>query len=711
MSVASILLPTSLQAADETPSAGISAETEYVTSTFILEDDGVAPGGTIWLGFEQKVQEHWHVFWKNPGSAGLPLTFTWELPEGFSAGEIIFPTPEYIPVGPLASYAHEGSPIFLVPVTAPDNAAVGEDVSVSVGGFWQACADLCVPEFANFKFSIPVVETQTPRAETVSLFAAARDATPSAHEGKAQLTPSDGGYVLSIEDVPTALGDQPFFFPEQEGLTKPPGDQPVSRDGNIMRLGLEAGWNDELDVQTIRGVLVDNREHPNVAYWVDADLTATSVASGSNSDAGANANTAQSSAGDVTAGQPGFLLLLAMAMLGGVILNAMPCVFPILAVKGAHFARKSDDLSAIRIEGLVYAVGVLVSFMAMAGVLLALRAGGAQLGWGFHLQSPAVVGFSAYIMFLVGLNLSGVFNIGESVTGVGNGLTQKPGRAGAFFTGVLAVVVAAPCIGPFLTAPVGAALAGPPLQGLAVFMALAIGFAAPFTLISVVPALAKLLPKPGAWMELLKQVLAFPVYGAAAYFFWEFARQTDASALGTALGGAVVLGFAAWAFELSKKDGRFGLITRGVSALAFVGAFAAVISAKDAPMPSAGDTSPNYGALATQTFSEAALAEHHAAGKPVFVDFTAAWCVTCQFNKMTVLKTAQVTDVFKETGTTLMVADWTVRDPAITQALARFNASGVPLYVYYDKSGTPMLLPPTLTRGIVVDALRSGETS
>ncbi|NNL88769.1 MAG: hypothetical protein HKP25_06835 [Marinicaulis sp.] len=669
-----------------------TAEREYTTTTLLSEKSGIEPGGTTWLAFHQNVRDNWHVFWKNPGDAGLPLALEWELPPGFEPGEVVFPAPEFIPVGPLASYAHEGEPVFLAPLTAPEEAIVGETIDIKVKALWQACEEICVPEDAAFSISLPVLERATPRYDLAPLFRAARKATPPIADYPAKFSAGQNGDYELVIDNWSASTENIFFFPEQEGLTKPAAAQRAVLDGDRLTIRMQPGWVEHVEAGVLPGVLRfggDDEQHIAISAKVDRPIAKPRPLTAA-----------------ATVSERGLGLLLAMAFFGGVILNAMPCVFPILFVKAANILNSaSENNGEIRQHGLLYGAGVLATFLLIGGALLILRAGGAQLGWGFHLQSPMVVGLSAYILLLVGLNLFGVFHVGASIAGAGQGLTQKGGATGAFFTGALAVVVAAPCIGPLLSAPMGAALLRPPVIGILIFAVLAIGFAAPYVLLSFYPALGKRMPKPGAWMATFKQALAFPVFAAAAYFLWVFARQTGDGALGVLLSGALFISLGAWLFEQSKGDGRAAFAARIAAAFAVVAAVAP-LTRIEASADTGVEKPGAYGAISPEIYDPELLDAFRASGTPVFVDFTAAWCVTCQFNKMTVLKTKEISDAFRETGTVLMVADWTVRDPEITAALESFGASGVPLYVFYDASGAPEVLPQTLSKKIVVNALK-----
>ena len=670
-----------------------SAVTDYSQVEIYADRESFVPGEATRFALRNKVRDHWHVFWINPGSAGLSLSLNWTLPDGFEAGGIDFPAPEYIPVGPLASYAHEGEPAFVTGVRVPDEAVPGEMVAVEIAAFWQTCEDICVPEDAVFSFALPVLDKSADESGTgrvnADIFAQALDAQPEIYNSEASLRRVGGAYELRVEDWPAGEDGKAFFFPEREGLTNPAGLQPASFEDGALTLRLEPGWAELDDAGPIKGVVsLSGSEGAMRAFAITASR-------------GVDVAGAPTGAAIAQRGAP---VLIVLAFLGGIILNAMPCVFPILFVKAASLtASAGQEQGDQRRDGLLYGAGVLATFLLIGGLLLGLRAGGEQLGWGFHLQSPLVVGLSAYILFTVALNLIGVFNVGESVTGVGDGLTRKSGGTGSFFTGVLAVVVAAPCIGPLLTAPVGAAVTQPPAIALLIFAAMAVGLALPYVMVAFVPAIAKALPRPGPWMKTFKQVLSVPVFLAAAYFLWVFARQTQGSVLMLIVIGLILLTAGAWLFEKSKGDGPRAFMMRAGAGLALVLALAPILTAKQVTVV---PTTSAYGKIAAIDYDEAILADLRAEGTPVFIDFTAAWCVTCQFNKISTLKTNGVAKIFEETGTVLMVADWTVRDPVITAALERFGAAGVPLYVYYGPDGEPEILPPTLSKGVIKTALQ-----
>ncbi len=671
--------------------------TDYTTTTIISETDGIAPGKTAWFAVQQHVRENWHVFWVNPGDAGIPLNLQWTLPDGFETAAPLHPAPEYIPVGPLASYAHEGEPVFLVSVTASSNVEPGTTIDVVIDAVWQVCEEICIPEDARFEFPLSVVDEMQVRTNVSNLFATARGAFPLIHDGEAVFSrPGGEQFSLRIASWGDVEPQGVFFFPALEGLTTPAAAQTASLENGVLTILMEPGWVNNVDTPTIDGVITfrNGAQEPqsrSITARVEGslepalNLPARPV---------------------VTTNSKNVIWYLILAFLGGVILNVMPCVFPIIFVKAASFMESAGaDQKAIRGHGLLFLAGVLCAFALMGGLLLVLRAGGEQLGWGFHLQSPIVVAMSAYVLFLIGLNLFGVFSIGDRLAGTGDALTRKEGAVGAFFTGALAVVVAAPCIGPLLTAPMGAALMQPAAIGMLIFLLMGLGLATPFLILSFIPSVGRLLPRPGPWMVTMKQLLAFPVFAAAAYFLWVFSQQTGPTGLAHILAGAISLGLGAWLFEFGKGDGRWSFAIRATSALAILLAILPIMRVE--PVSATPNSSQGaYGDIATEPFDLARLDTYRAEGTPVFIDFTAAWCVTCQFNKLTVLKSDEVADTFAATGTVLMVADWTVRDPIITKTLESFGASGVPLYVVYPAGQDAQILPPALSREIVIDALQ-----
>ncbi|WP_371767663.1 protein-disulfide reductase DsbD family protein [Massilia sp.] len=402
---------------------------------------------------------------------------------------------------------------------------------------------------------------------------------------------------------------------------------------------------------------------------------------------------------------------LAAAFLGGLILNLMPCVFPVISLKAFGLIRHVHDRRAARVEGLAFLAGVVFTMLLLCATLLAARASGAAVGWGFQLQSPVLIATLALVMLALALNMMGVFEIGLAAQRLGNLSGSRSGPLGAALTGALAIVVATPCTAPFMAGAVGAALLRPPAEGVAIFLALALGFAAPFTVVALVPACARLLPKPGAWMATLKHVLAFPMLGAAAWLAWVLDRQGGSAALGALLAAAVVLGLAAWVYGLAQRRQIAGVRYRPLLGFAVLLVAGVGVSLAGLPATSAGGGTPAR-AETPVAWTPHAVAAQRGRGKPIFVNFTASWCITCQVNDRAALSTTVVQEALARTDTIYMVADSTTYNPEIDQAINQFGRGGLPVYVVYPADGgAPVLLPQLLSPDIVVSALKKASAN
>ena len=688
--------------------AGPVVNSGHIESELVSQEAGIAPGGTVYVALRQKIQEHWHTYWRNPGDAGEATKIAWTLPAGWTAGDMVWPTPQKARLGPLLDYAYEGEVLIPVPITAAANAQVGATVSLTADVSYLVCEDVCVPEEAKLTLLLPVV-AGTPSADPqwgkVVGEVLAKAPKPAGLKAVFKL---DGETLkLAITGGPLKGADLAgaYFFPYSPKVLEHSGEQAIERGPEGLTLSVKAGY-DFIGGGTVPAEVAGVLSTKAGAWEVTAtagDPPATARGLGA-----PPAETAP--AAGVAGGLVGALLF---AFVGGLILNLMPCVFPVLSMKAASLAGHAHDAGKVRVQGLAFLVGVVATFLALAGLLLAVRAGGAAVGWGFQLQSPVVVAVLALLMLLVALNMSGVFEIGTSVQGVGTSASGRGGVTGAFFTGALAVVVAAPCTAPFMAGALGYALTQPTLVALSVFLALALGFAAPFVLVAFVPGVLKRLPRPGAWMDVLKKGLAFPMYGAALWLAWVFAQQSGPISLGQVLAAGVLAAFGAWLYGLAqarRAAGKPALVGAVIGLLALVAAIAlAVLAALSAQPPSAvanATEAPDGPGLASEVWSPEKVAELQAAGRPVLVDFTAAWCVTCQVNEKIALSGAKVADAFKAQDAVYLKADWTNRDPAIAKALADFGRVGVPLYVVYPKGGgAPVILPQLLTEGLVIEAI------
>ncbi len=665
------------------PAAAQDAPAPKVHARLVAEDKAVAPGGSITIALEEKIAEGWHTYWKNPGDAGAPTEIAWTVPPGWTAGAIQWPRPMRLPVGPLMDYGYEGTPWLLTKLTAPADASGTAAIKAHVT--WLVCKQICIPEEADLTINVPVGKA-VPDPAVAKDFAAARALLPLASPW--EVTYALAGTTLDVyAAAPSLAAAHPTtadFFPAHTRLIRNAAPQLVGyvQDGLVLRLTpaavLKSGG-------AIEGLLVLGSSDGSVqALGVKAMPGAVPPAD----------FTAPASGGDIS-----LWLAIAFALLGGLILNVMPCVLPILAMKALSLATHGQDG---RGESFSYAAGAVLSFAALGLAIVVLRSGGDAIGWGFQLQNPIAVAGFALLVFAVGLNLSGLFEVG-SVT-AGEKLAGRGGLIGAFFTGVLAVAVAAPCTAPFMAAALGFALTQGAASALAVFVALGVGFALPFLLLGVWPRLLAFIPKPGAWMRTFKQFLAFPMYAAAAWLVWVLAQEAGPRGVALVLMAMILIALAAWLWSKTRDLSARG---RGIGALA---ALAVVIAAlwsvaglkTNAAAPSASSTKLG------EAYSPEKLASLRAVNRAVFVDATAAWCITCLVNEDAVLSKDSITSAFAAKKVTYLVADWTNQNPAITALLKENGRSGVPLYLYYAPGAkTPVILPQILTESGVLAAIGS----
>jgi len=671
----------------------------HLTAELAAETTGVAPGSTVWVAVVQNIDKGWHTYWRNPGDAGEATTIAWTLPQGWRAGEIVWPAPRRLPVGPIMNYGYEGEVLLPTPIAIPADARVGGSAVLAAVVNYLVCADVCVPSAAKLTLTLPIV-AGLPAADPHwgSMLAATLAAAPKPGALTATFQRATGGASGAIklavagDALAGARAQDAYFYPYDDKLIDHAAAQAVERGARGVTLTLAPAQGQSGPAPaTAAGVLsVDGK-----TFEIDAKAGAPPAGS---SGLGPPARTQDAS---------GLPLAMAFALVGGLILNLMPCVFPILAMKATALAGHAGEDARTRAQGLAFLGGVLAAFLALAGVLIAARAAGEAVGWGFQLQTPWVVATLGLIMLAAALNLSGVFEIGLSAQGLGGG-AARGGMLGSAFTGVLAVVVAAPCTAPFMASALAYAVTQPPVMALVVFASLGVGFAAPFTALSFSPGLTRRLPRPGAWMEIFRKAMAFPMYGAAAWLAWVLARQSGSAGLAGPLAAAVTLALAAWLFGLAQHRRAAG--RRPGSLL--IAAAAALAGCVALVAGSAGSRPVRSGAPAvaqappSRPWSPQALAAARAGGTPVLVNFTAAWCVTCQVNERVAFSSREVVAAFKRSGAVYLVADWTNRDGDIARALAEQGRIGVPLYLVYGVDGAaPKILPQLLTPGLVAQAL------
>jgi len=671
------------------PAAAQVDDGPKVHARLVAESASVAPGGTVSVAFEQVIRPKWHTYWLNPGDVGQPTTLSWSLPAGWKAGALEWPYPMRLPVGPFMDYGYEGKVWILTTLTAPADATPGTAITLNAKASWLVCKEICIPEDAELALPLKIgAPVKVPTTVAAFTAARARLPVPSPWAMRYALSPTLELYVAA-RALAIARPMSAEFFPFATGVVIAPAAQTMGFASNGLVLRMTPGKFFSKKGGALEGVLV--------LTSADSSVQALQVSALPGPVPPAAFDT-----GDKT--DIGLLLALAFAFVGGLILNLMPCVLPVLAMKAFALSSQAgrDRAEAVR-ESLAYGVGAILSFVGLGALLIALRVGGQAIGWGFQLQEPVVVGAFALLMFGVGLNLSGVFEL-AAFSG-GEGLTRRSGEVGSFFTGVLAVAVAAPCTAPFMAAALGYGLTQPATISLAIFFVLGLGFAAPFVLVGVSPALMRALPKPGPWMLYLKQALAFAMYGTAAWLVWVLAQQAGANAVAGALAAMVAAGFAAWVWGASRNASPRG---RGIGALitllAMVVAFSCLALLKS--VPAAANSSVNVTGLASEPYSAARLSALRAENRAVFVNATAAWCITCLVNDEAALSGANVRQAFAQKHVAYVVADWTRRDPEITALLAEHGRPGVPLYLYYAPGAAePKVLPQILTEHVVLAAL------
>ena len=655
---------------------------QHLTAELVSLSPSIAPGGTLQVGLVLTLEEHWHVYWINAGDSGEPPKITWTLPEGITAGPMLFPIPSRLPLGPLMDFGYEDEVAFPVQLTAASSAKPGTihlDAKIS----WLVCREVCIPGKAHLGLNLTVVPGAAP-AQPVGAIGEALTLIPKPLPADAKLTITGGKTNFVLNLVTGGRETNAEFYPSDQDQIANAAPQEIDPTSDGVRLFVRRSDDLKTLPAQLHGVL---KLSDTEAYEVTAPVTPGEVAPAAGKIPGAPATSSVTT-----------LSAIGLAFVGGIILNLMPCVFPVLFLKGLALVQSSgEERSRLRSHGIVYTLGILVSFWIIVAVLLILRATGSQAGWGFQLQSPTFIAVLAAGLFFFALSLAGQFDLGLSLTSVGGGLAQKQGYTGSFFTGVLATIVATPCTAPLMGAAIGFALAQPAGVTFAVFTALGLGLATPYLLLSFQPAWTRILPRPGAWMEILKQLTAVPLFGTAIWLAWVYGNLHGGNSQGVdnlarLLFCFLALAIAGWALGKWPASWKSAIAALVIAALGLA-----------IPLYQPKDTS-----LVWAPYSQQALDQARATGHPVFIDFTAAWCLSCQVNERAVLKSAEVQHEFSKNKVTLLKADWTQYDPEITKQLASVNRSGVPTYVIYPaaKNSTADVLPELLTKDIVLTALK-----
>lgn len=696
----------------------------HTTARLVAERTHARPGDTLWVGVHLAMAPRWHTYWKQAGDAGGPTNIRWTLPAGVTADTIRWPLPITFRLADVVSYGYEDSTLLVVPLMVPASAAPGTTLALAADVDWIECENICIPGKASVALSVPVRADAPGPSTDAARFAAARAQWPAPlpDGARAAAAVNARGYVLTVSGVsrlrsPMFLTALPFHL--EHGT-----DQRATRSGNDLRLELVRGGQGRVAPQAaLPGLLVGTRpDGTRAGYEFVAAVEGVPAAAATAVTGGAGARPDAAPAGTVEPAVPGttpaetslsLVAALALAFVGGILLNLMPCVLPVIALKVFSFAELGgQDHGRARNHGLAFSAGVIATFLLLAGVLLALRAGGAQLGWGFQLQSPAFVAGLAALIFVLGLSLLGVVEIGAEFTRLG-AVNFEGGYAGSVANGVLATVVATPCTAPMMGAAIAYGLAQSPAAALAIFFALGLGMALPYAVLAAWPAALRALPRPGKWMLTMKRVLALPMFATVAWLAWVFVQQVGIAGLGPLGVALAAAGVGAWLLGHASVVSANGMTRtlRRAAGVAFIGVGGFVAwgaSASRASAAAASDTPAEtvtdaYG-LVWEPWSEAAVAKHRAAGRPVFVDFTAAWCLTCKVNERVAFSSAELREAFAQRNVALLRADWTSRSETIARAVAGFGRQGIPLYVLYPaaRDRPHAVLPEVITAGVVL---------
>ena len=687
------------------PQGGAIVTTDQVRAELMAHaPQGIAPGSTVWLGLQISHQPHWHTYWKNPGDSGLATQLQWTLPAGVTAGEIAWPAPKKIRIGTLANFGYEDTVLLPVPLTIgpqfQPNGLLGE-LEVKLSATWLVCRQECIPQDGNFVLKIA---TRGSTAGNSAAFDAAFASAAQAHNGQASARIEGHTLKLQVAGLPAAwAGKALTALPDiaevaESNLVPAESDRlgaaPTAQawQGDVWTATMPLAAQRSASPQVLPITLIAGTQSLHVALPVQGQWPTGAAATGGAPDATAAAPSAPA---DLLS----WLLALGAALLGGLILNLMPCVFPVLAIKVLAFAQHADATPRAKAaQGLAYTAGVVLSFVALGGLMLALRAGGEQLGWGFQLQSPGVITVLAVLFTLIGLNLVGLLNVGNLLPGNLASMQLRHPLADAFLSGVLAVAIASPCTAPFMGASLGYAISLPAVQALAVFAALGLGLALPYLLASVLPQISRWMPRPGAWMEQLRRFMAFPMWATVVWLVWVLGHLSGMDGAASLLGLLLLLALLCWSLTLSGR-------ARWVFAAIAVAAAALLANVGGASIFKPADIATTAEAGAWQPWSADKVQAELAQGRPVFVDFTAAWCITCQYNKKTTLADTDVKADFAAKKVTLLRADWTRRDPAITQALTALGRTGVPVYVLYQNGKTPVVFSEILSASALREAV------
>ena len=682
--------------------------TDNVSARLVSEAQSVSPGSTFYVTLELDIREGWHTYWRNPGDSGEPTTIDWKLPKGVEASEIHWAFPERQYIGPVANYGYHGVAQHLVEISLPKDWPIGRSVELTADARWLVCEEECIPEKGQVRLSIDVSDDNVILQNRRALFDSIRATVPIPLAVVSSYQYSDDGQVRFEFEPETKLVDSKSleYFPYDWGVVSAAAKQSVIIDNQFVSLTTVKG--DLSFSEALQGILVaEQSDGSHVAYEVVSEPGVLNATKG---------NQHVESIDVAVHGQLSIFKALLFALLGGIILNLMPCVFPVLSMKALNLVfHAHEDAASVRKEGVLYTLGVLASFVILGVAVVVFKSVGEQIGWGFQLQSPVFVGVLILTLFVLGLSLSGYFEIGSSLMGIGSSYTERGGSSTSFFTGVLAVVVATPCTAPFMGPAIGFAFTQSTPALMSVLLALGLGLALPFLLFSFFPGLIRFLPKPGAWMRTFQQLLAFPMFASAAWLIWVLGQQSGINSIFAILLVLILCTFSIWLWHTTAgASSTMKLLARLLGLLLLVSAAVWFVQSNASDAKHGLTAQPaNQVATSYQAFSAKRLVELREQGRPVFVNMTAAWCITCLANEKVALSSNELSTYFADNDITYLKGDWTNQDPEISRYLESFGRNSVPLYVYYPANSAgaavtePVVLPQILTVETVLDVIQS----
>lgn len=653
----------------------LPAAQEYYASNSnisLLSDSYFAqPGDTLMLGIKFELEKDWHTYWKNPGDAGEGASIEWDLPQGLSASEILWPGPERIPVDPLMTFGYNDEVILLTAISSSETVKFPLTIEAKIG--WFTCKDICIPQEGKVDITIKKGDFESSKdAEEIEKYL---NTVPSEFPQNYRIQKLDDKYFIQGEISNGQNFDSVYFFPSNYGLTAYSTAQIYEQNLNSFILEIEASKT-KLDLTKFEGVIETTTLLGKDYYEISYPLGNTKAKDADQS----------------------MVLLVIFAFIGGLILNIMPCVFPILSIKILRFVEYSESSSSQTYKfGLFYTLGVILSFLAIALILVALKSTGEVIGWGFQLQYPLIIAILFYLFIGLGFLFMSNLVLGSQLGQLSVAAQVKNESLESFLTGILAVIVASPCTAPFMGSAIGFALLQPSVNSIFIFLSLGLGFALPYLILSIKPSLLSFLPKPGAWMETFKQFMAFPMWASALWLLWVLSGQVDSDTVILVLIGGLLVSLALWLIEKNNSEIKFikWLVRATALLILLIAIWILPTSYSELDQEKKLDIS----------YSEELLKKYREDNQIIFLNFTADWCITCKVNERVALNSEKVKSLIKQKNIKYMEADWTRKNESIAKKLEEFGRSGVPLYLLYPPNGEPSILPEILTEDILLEYL------